>query len=164
VHPDELRQLFTGPDRDEPDVRFVDRIRFQAPDPREVLARIREVLQTVLSQREWLAVDAWRSVLPDWFVTACLPEQTPEEAEGWLRKWRSLNAEEKVAAEAAQRWALTDWLYWFNPAGEDRGWAWWDAGTYDDSHGWVEVAVEGDPYPSGALRWLLHAAGATVIE
>jgi hypothetical protein len=140
-----------------------DRLEFHAEDANAVLLWAREVMTAVLSQDDWPSIAAWRDILPSWFVSACGPEQTRAESETWLRYWRSL-AQQERSREADRRWALSDWLYWFDPAGanDERSWAWWDAGIYDGSRGWVEIEVHGHPYPSGALRWLLKASGATL--
>ncbi len=48
--------------------------------------------------------------------------------------------------------------------GGERGWAWWDTGQDNSSAGWVEIEVDGHPYPNGALRWLLRACGAVAVD
>ena len=110
------------------------------------------------------SVEEWRGFLPKWFVDACGPTLSREDAEAWLAAWRTLDLEGRRAAGDARRWALEDWLYWFDPSSYvDRGWAWWDAGVIDDDRYWIEVEVEGDPAPVGTLMWLMKAAGASVI-
>jgi hypothetical protein len=115
-------------------------------------------------QAPWPSDDQWRSLLPKWFVEACAPEQSKEEAQRWLELWRTLSPELKAEAED-RAWSLLNWLYWFDPRGDaGRGWTWWDAGVEDSATGWVDIEVEGHPYPSGDLRWLLRASGGVPVD
>src|SRR5690348_12078427 len=52
---------------------------------REILERARAVLLVVLehSEPEWPTVEEWGSLLPSWFVAACGPEMSREEADRW---------------------------------------------------------------------------------
>lgn len=99
--------------------------------------------------------------LPRWFINACSPEMTPNEAERWLAWWRTLDPTAKLQAEEEKGWTLPDWLHWFTP--EERQWYWWDAAVADDRSATVTVTVSSWPAPIGALRWLLQAAGATSV-
>lgn len=111
------------------------------------------------------SVDEWRRILPDWFVTACAEERSPDEANAYSRRWRQMSATERADADATRRWSLRDWLYWFDPASNvDRGWEWWSGGVDGVDRFWVEVVVEGDPSPVGTLRWLMRAAGASSVS
>jgi hypothetical protein len=127
----------------------------------DVLARCREVMSVVLEYQtgEWPDVEAWRRLLPDWFVEACVDESA-EETERWLAEWRSLPPDQQAAADEGKPWSLSDWLYWLEP--DEREWFWWDARVDDENCVRVEVEVAGWPTPLGALAWLLRTAGAVV--
>jgi hypothetical protein len=112
----------------------------QAAEPSVVVGRSTDVLRVVLERsRAWPPPAEWRRLLPVWFVDACAPD----------------------ASEQQGAWTLDAWLYWLEP--EQRSWFWWGAELTDSG---VEVLVEVDswPYPDGALRWLLVAAGASRVE
>ena len=88
------------------------------------------------SQGEWPDLDQWRSLLPDWFLAACV-----EDAE--------------VRDCVVDRWSLRAWIYWFKP--ELRQWRWWSAAPVGD-HLEVTILVLQRPYLRGALEWLLTVA------
>jgi hypothetical protein len=107
--------------------------------------------------------EEWRKLLPDWFVTACAPALTEEQAERWLVWWKSLPEPHRHIVEQEQRWSLNNWLYWMEPA--NRQWYWWDARVaIADTEIVVEIQVESWPFPYGSLRWLFTAAGAASFE
>lgn len=129
----------------------------------EVYERAREVLRIVVQQHETRpALDPWTRILPQWFLDACAPEQSPAEAERWSQWWRSLPREEQREVEAATPWSLQNWIYWFER--ENRQWYWWDAVVDSPDAMRVAVEVDGWPFPWGALRWLLKAAGAVDVK
>lgn len=133
-------------------------------DSAEVLRRCREVLEVVLRYREeeWPPLQGWQQELPRWFVLACAPEQSEEEAQEWLAWWKSLPADEQDEVEGRQLWALSDWLVWLQPAGRTSYWL--GAEQVGPSRLTVWLDADGSPAPVGALEWLLKAAGATEIE
>ena len=139
----EMRRLLAGPSDDD-GAPLPARYEFSADDPGAVIERARSVLAIVFARcaQQWPSTAEWHSLLPQWFVDACAP--TPSDHE---------------------RWSLDGWLYWFDPAGDgpDRTWEWWDAGIVD-GRGWVEVAIDGFPFGSGPMRWLLVAAGGGDAE
>ena len=106
----------------------------------------------------WPADEEWPRLMPDWFVRACAPEPTEEEAATWLARWRRLSPEQQAREEASLAWTLLNWVYWFRP--EDREWCWWNAWAENPDLALVEVRIDAWPAPTGALRWLLRAAGA----
>jgi hypothetical protein len=128
-----------------------------------LLQRCREVMTVVLGhdQSNWPSLAGWRAELPTWFVDACGPEQSAEEAQRWLAWWRSLPPEEQDAVEEQQPWALSDWLEWLQPA--ERTWYWLGAEESDPHRLLIWLDAPGSPAPTGALEWLLKAAGATDI-
>lgn len=126
---------------------------------REVLARAREVMTAVLSNSDpWPDLDAWRHVLPHWFVERSAPEQTKEQAEDWPAWWRKLSPEEQAQATKDGGWSLADWLYWLEP--EQRQWYWWDSRVVDQDTARIIIDAPDSPTALGALEWLLNAAGA----
>lgn len=130
---------------------------------RQLLARAREVMRAVLSNGDpWPDLEAWRQVLPSWFVLRCAPEQTKEEAERWLALawWRKLPAEEMARATDESGWSLANWLYWLEP--EQREWYWWDGRVVDHDTARIVVDAQDVPATLGALEWLLKAAGLSV--
>ncbi|GAB4054238.1 hypothetical protein [Catellatospora paridis] len=139
----ELRRVLEGPLPGEVSEAFLQRFTFTADDPRSVIALVRDVLATVLDAgAAWPELAQWHDRLPDRFVSACTPERD------------------------AAAWELSGWLAWFEPEelGESRGWQWWDAGLAGPAGGWVDVAVEGHPFASDSLEWLLRASGARDID
>lgn len=99
--------------------------------------------------------------MPDWFVRACAPEPTQQEATAWLARWQRLSPEEQAREEESRAWTLLDWVYWFRP--ENREWYWWNACVPNSDLALVEVQIDGWPAPTGDLRWLLRAAGAVEV-
>ncbi|MEP7764388.1 hypothetical protein [Sanguibacter sp. 25GB23B1] len=130
----------------------------------DVIEKTKDVLRAVLS----MTLDELRSPstgtarLPEWFVAACSPERPPEAVEQWNVWWRGLDLEARARAEDERSWTLADWLYWMEP--DERQWFWWDARIDEDGGGTVLVEVLGWPSPTGALQWLLRAAGASSVH
>ena len=142
-------------------VRFV----ISGPEPaRVVIERAASVLRVVDQQsRRWPEMERWKQVLPSWFVARCAPEQSKEQTDEWLARWRSLSPREQQAEEERQPWSLLDWLHWLHP--DRREWLWWDSAVYRDAgSALVVLAVQSWPFPWGAFRWLLQAAGADQVE
>ena len=120
-----------------------------------VVGRVKEVLGIVLSNATQQSLESWKKLLPKWFVLACADEITHEEA---VRR-RNLPMEERE--RLAAHWTLSAWLYWFEP--EQRFWEWWDVDCISEKSFTVQILVSEHPFPSGALEWLLRAAGATEV-
>jgi hypothetical protein len=165
----ELRRLQFGPNQGER--AFVIRVSFTADDPAAVIARAREALMAVLTHvRSWPTEERWPELLPAWFVRRCAPEQPDGPVDGLssdaaaspLAAWQALTPEQQIA-HAQGPWALSDWLYYFDPTdqglGNDRSWWWWDAGTDAPGTGWIDVATTGWPFGTGSLYWLIEASG-----
>lgn len=143
-------------------VRFVARCPLGAE---HVLRDAKTIHKLVLSNAlgRWPEVLEWRQILPPWFVDACPPPLTCEEAERQLQKWRDLSPQEQAETENEKEWSLEDWLYWMEP--ENRQWTWWDAQIVPGcDHILVAVEVDCWPFPWGALRWLFKASGASGLE
>ena len=134
-----------------------------AGDAGAVLARAREALDPVLSHLggRWPADEEWPRVLPDWLVRASAPEPTDAEAKAQLARWQRLSQDEQAREAATAAWTLLNWVYWFCP--EDRQWWWWNACVQTPDVALVEVQIDGWPAPTGALCWLLRAAGAVEV-
>jgi hypothetical protein len=164
ILPDELRHVREGARPDEtPGGAGLIEVIADADSAVLVLSRAREVLEVVLAgaAAAWLPVEEWRERLPAWFVAACAPELSAQDAENWLLRWRQLSPEQRAAEERDQPWSLVDWLHWLEP--DNRTWFWWDAAATDDAlH--VVVEVPGAPAPLGALEWLLRASGAGEVR
>jgi hypothetical protein len=105
------------------------------------LARAREVMEVVVGRAaaggDWPGVAEWRTLLPAWFVEACVDDA-------------------EVRDCVLDRWSLRAWTYWFQP--DLRKWRWWDARADGDRVA-VSVLVLQRPYLRGALEWLLKVAG-----
>ncbi len=127
----------------------------------DVIEKSKDVLRAVLSMTsdEWRSPVAGTVRLPEWFVAVCAPERSPEVDEQWLVWWRGLDPEAKARAADEKQWTLADWLYWMQP--DERQWFWWDAHIDGDGVATVLVEVLGWPSATGALEWLLRAAGAS---
>jgi hypothetical protein len=164
---DELRRMANGPHPGEKlggigSVRFVARCPFGAS---EVLAKAKSVLKAVdqTSLTGWPTNEEWPSKLPDWFVFRCAPEETQQQAEQRVARWRTLAPEEQARVDVETEWSLSNWIYWLKP--ENRQWFWWDAKAVDDiDHIILAVEVNCWPFPWGALRWLFKASGASALE
>ena len=102
-------------------------------DANNVLKRCQEVLEIVLRQdnKNWPSDDKWQILLPEWFVARCAPERTLEEEEQLLELWQKLSPEEQRIASSEEQWAISEWIYWFQP--EERQWFWWDAFAESDN-------------------------------
>jgi hypothetical protein len=107
-------------------------------------------------------IDGWRRSLPGWLIKQFRPEESNEEAEKWLKRWRQLPRDKQVRAGEERGWSLANWLYWFTP--EEREWYWWDAKVLNDDALLVTLQVQGDPAPMPALEWLLKAAGGRDVQ
>ena len=135
--------------------RLIVRCPGNAPD---VLRKCKELLVIVLEQdvNNWPSLDAWRSLLPSWFVRQAEEEVSPEQAEQRLR----LSLEERI--RLSKKWSVSAFVYWFQP--NERHWFWWDATAENANLVSVTVLVEGLPFPWGALEWLLRTSGAASVE
>jgi len=116
----------------------------------DVEQRCKDVLRVVLVTQALENDGVWRTVLPDWFVTAS-----------------ASGGNAGVADEDPEApWQLEAWLSWFvNPEFElNRPWYWWRSSVIDPTTLLIEVEVEKWPFPYDALRWLATAAGATELR
>lgn len=104
------------------------------------LARVREALVVVLDHQEgaWPSLDEWKTLLPGWFVEACVDDR-------------------EVRDCVLDRWSLRAWLHWLQP--EQRQWRWWDAEAIDEHRLRVRLLPLADPYLKGSVNWLLTVAG-----
>ncbi|HXM57975.1 MAG TPA: hypothetical protein VOB72_21440 [Candidatus Dormibacteraeota bacterium] len=104
------------------------------------LAATREVLEVAVGRAaaggDWPGVAEWRSLLPAWFVAACVDDA-------------------EVRDCVLDKWSLRAWTYWFQP--DLRQWRWWDARVEGDRL-LVTLLVLQRPYLRGALEWLLKAS------
>lgn len=160
---DERRRVDDGPQPGEtPDQLGLGAVRFRADRSAEdVIAKARQVMHAIVAMSdESFDSGKARSVVPTWFVNASA-DDTPEGRERWLSHWRTLDPDHKARAEQERPWALDDWLYWMSP--NEREWTWWDARVESDGTGTVIVQVNDWPTATGALVWLLRAAGAASV-
>lgn len=130
----------------------------------QVIEKAKAVLMVINthSDGEWPSDDRWRGLLPSSFVSRFAPELSQEQAEAEVARWRTLSREEQVQWEEERQWSLANWTYWFRP--ENRYWYWWDAKPLDEKILVVAVEAYEWPFPSGALAWLLRAAGAERVK
>jgi hypothetical protein len=158
---DEFRHLCTVPNSIEA-LRGLGLVRFDVQcqdNSAQVLLRVREVLQQLLSYPPNELSSQLN--LPDWLIGSFAPEKSMEEAEQWLKWWKSLPKEEQEIASKEAKWSLEDWLYWMQP--DMRQWFWWDAIISDESTIKIAVQVNEYPFAWGSLEQLFKAAGATAI-
>lgn len=158
---DELDRLKAGPSSQEAPHAFVVRFQARHDAPRAALGRMRDLLVSAVPHMAVGDRQAAIEAAPAWFREACRPEWTPEDLQEEMRRRRSLSLEDHAAAERTSRWSLTNWLAWLDP--EQRSWWWWDGRVEADDRLVVEVLVEGHPFASGALLWMLRAVGCTEI-
>ncbi len=106
------------------------------------LGRVREALAPVLDHQEgaWPSLDEWKTLLPAWFVAACVDDR-------------------QVRDCVLDRWSLRAWLHWLQP--DQRQWRWWGAEVVDETHLRVRLLPLSDPYLKGSVNWLLAVAGAS---
>lgn len=125
----------------------------------QVLGRAKEVLEVVCSAEppSFVCPSDWSHVLPTWMTDQFHPEPSEEELTDYL----SLPYEERLREEN-NSWTLAGWIHWFKP--ENRYWSWWDAVALDADTLVVAIEVMEWPFPWGALKWLLRAAGATSVR
>lgn len=165
IAPEERRHLDAGPRPGEQPggVGPVDAVAICDGDAAQVLGRACEVLGIVIDHQlgDWPAIAVWRSLLPGWFIDACAPEMSQEQADAWLAWWKLLPADQQGAASREKGWSLADWLFWLEP--DERQWFWWDTQVESPDRLRVTIEVAGWPAPFGALDWLLRAAGATEV-
>jgi hypothetical protein len=134
-----------------------------------VLKKAKEVLQIVLQNtiNRWPENDTWLKILPDWFISVCATERTPEQVEKDLAIWQTLSSEDQQRMEDEESWSVLEWLEWFEPTDDkysQRMWFWWDSWTQGSQYLFVAVEVLDLPLPLGAFMWLLRAAGARNIR
>lgn len=145
--------------------RFVGEVSGEAET---ALDRCKEVLVAVTHAmpglREPDRPDFWLDHVPQWFLDRCAPSKSQEEAEAELAHWRSLDAAGKARYEQEQAWTFDEWVAWFDWRSDlRRSWLWWDGGTTDAQHFWIEVEVNEDPVAMGTLFWMMRAAGALAV-
>lgn len=164
----ELRRLENGPTMYERPsgmgtVNFIARCPMGSP---EVLDKVKSVLKAVddvVINDGWLSDEGWKTKLPEWFVIACAPAETREEAEKSLALWRTLSSEEQDRIRREERWSVEDWIYCLQP--ENRYWFWWDAKSFEKfDHIIVMIETYDWPFPWDAMRWLFLAAGASALD
>jgi len=68
----------------------------------------------------------------------------------------------EIEEDAHAKWSGLNTIYWLKP--QERSWWWWDGACEDENTIRVAVAIDGWPYASGALRWILRASGAISAE
>lgn len=164
---EELRRVLHGPSEGErPDECGTEAFLVRCPgDALAVLTRAKEVLAAVLigsSDATWPTPATWSALLPQWFVDACAPEESREEAERFLQYYRNLPPEQRAQIQQTERWSLADWLYWMEPG--NRQWWWWKGFVEDSDTCVAEVVVQDRPFAAGAVRWLFRASGARLVE
>lgn len=127
---------------------------------RQVLDRSREVLTTILRAMRSAPAGGKASepALPQWFLDASGPERSPAEAREWLDELARMPEAERENAEAAERWSVSDFLYWFEP--DQREWWWWGAEVRDEDNVRICLVIREFSVPHEALDWLLRASGA----
>ena len=135
--------------------------------PDQLIERAHDVMLRVVARgipELWPSDEEWPALLPDWFVEACAPEKSYEEAMQEERRWQTLSPEQRMAEAGLKKWDLSSWVYWMVP--EERWWLWWDAGVSDDGTAIFGIDRLGDWYPElpGEFVWMLKACGATDVD
>ena len=128
-----------------------------------VLDRSREVLTAILrAMRSASAgVEAPAPTLPQWFLEASGLERSVVEERAWQDELARMPQAERENAEAAERWSVSDFLYWFEP--DQREWWWWGADVRDEDNVRIYLVIREFSVPHDALDWLLRAAGAQSV-
>lgn len=119
-----------------------------------ILERCKNVLRKVVDPP--VSLDApvadWTHLLPEWFVKACYPEITRAEAD-------EIMSQPAGSELLGKMWSVSDFLHWFKP--EMRLWHWWSSEINGPDKFTITLLIDDWPFPSGALHFLLKAAGAT---
>jgi hypothetical protein len=120
-------------------------------------------MEIVLRYRteDWPSDAEWPSLLPAWFIAACAPERSHEQAERDLELWKKLSHEERVEVARTERWSPLDWVFLLHP--NERCWWWWDASVRSPNELLVTIVVDGWPYGWDDLSWLLRASGGQEV-
>jgi hypothetical protein len=161
IPPEELRHVWHGPREDEsPTGVALVRVVAETDDPAATLQRAREAMTAVLEAPPDLTDEDLVARLPRWFLDASASESTPAEAEAELERTRAMSDAELAEDDATAKWSPLEWIYWMRP--DERTWFWWNAQTNGDLT--VTAELPGHPSPTGSLRWLLRAAGASRAE
>ena len=86
-------------------VRFIVRCPLGAKD---VLKYAKSIHEIVLSNScgQWPEVAEWKQRLPRWFIDACSPPLSQEEAELQLQTWLDLSPQEQAETECEKEWSL----------------------------------------------------------
>ncbi len=129
-----------------------------------VLDKVREVMSVVLlyDVDNWPSDDAWRQLLPAWFVQRCEASRWREEVDSRFTWWQRFLLQRRRRHARVGPWPVDAWIYWFLQ--EQWEWYWWHA-TIKSRHVWrLEVEVTDGPFPWDALYWLFRAAGATSVR
>jgi hypothetical protein len=108
-------------------------------DSEQVLAKVREVLESLLQPWPWPPLDEWQTRLPSWFVAACVDDRSLQSC-------------------VLDQWSLRAWLHWLHP--DNRRWYWWTANADDGFSLRIEVLAKDRDFLRGALEWLLRVSGA----
>src|SRR5262245_50993712 len=153
----ELRRVRSGPAPGErPDGIAIETFIARCPGNAEaVLSKSKELMEVVLrfGCKDWPSDAEWLSLLPAWFIEACAPETSDEEAEHFFESWTFPSREEQSEIE----WRVLGWVSWMHP--EERSWSWWDATVSGPNQLLVTIATSEWPYSWPVLCQLLRAAG-----
>lgn len=137
-----------------------------ADDAESVAMKVKSVLIVVDEyslRTSWPSRQEWASALPEWFVAACKPESSDEESRQHLEWWDNLDEAEKQRYGKQHRpWSLENWIFWFVPV--QRSWFWWETKAKSGDGLLMSIVVDSHPFASGALEWLLRAAGAKTMD
>lgn len=108
----------------------------------------------------WRVYDKTVDKLPQWFIDACRPEMTKEEADNELERWRRLSEEEKAVYDHKIQWSALNWLHAMQPS--EREWYWVGAKVLSEKEALVIIKISESPAPLGSLSWLFNASGASL--
>ncbi len=130
--------------------------------------RIREVLRAVVKLRldgVWTGEESGgKSSLPEWFVRGCRPEMSELEMAAWLDGWRRADPHRRSVMEREKGWTVGAWLHWFAPGPDERQWSFGWSRCRSDGVLEVGLDAEDNGVATGALEWLLRAAGGASIS
>lgn len=159
----EARRIRSRPTEADRRLGFIlDHYDFVCPgDAADVLRNASDVMAIINDASQagpWPTDGEWPNRLPAWFVDACKPEDEEEEEE--RVPWHELSDEERIAQCFSEKWKLTDWTFWMEPA--ERAWLWWSAEIRDPNTIRAHLDRLGDPSPGPppGFWWLFSASGA----
>lgn len=127
------------------------------------VAELRRVLGLLLDWRKSGGgeVDLMEK-LPLWLSSSFSRELTKDEKMEWLRRWRSMPAEQKSEMERERGWEFAQWVHWFSS--ENQFWSLASVSIMSGNRLDVRLECIDYPFPMDSFKWLVEIAGCEIID